>query len=580
MRHKKRAQSRWELKIFIALFSASVIGYFAYIVTYGVNVVFWDDWAWAAFLRHGQSTLASLWTQHNESITFVPNALAYVLIKATAWNALAFFWISGVLLLGVLCLITRVFWDEIKRAPLVWLPLPLIVLTLAQYQNTLWAFQIAWFMSLLCIVGAMFLLGRPTVTTWHLLGAALIGVVGSFSLLQGLLVWPAGLIILSSKGQSNRLRALWSAISVLAIGGYFADYRFADTGSASLSYVLAHLSVVLQGLLLTAGSVIPSLTSDSSTIYSPVVSMVVGGLLWLAGLAVIANWLIQMRPSGPKAFCVALIVTSLLFDLLLVPSRLAFDMYSGAASRYDTFMWPLLLGTYAYLMMSRPPRLSRWKHWVRAPQMAISLTMGAALIVGTMVGINQGQVTREVRLTTADVLANWQSAPPSVWAPYLLPPCVNVPSYCVLLRAAEHDLAADHMSIFSDPRSTQRLRAEGIVPGGVTARPLVVPPVLRAQMSSSGVARRAWDVLSTVYRSNPSFAQHYPWTDRGIRELLLWAISAGSGVTGQVILEYEWVLPVATGFFLHQYVSTYESWASVIDREQSLESRVSLELRR
>jgi hypothetical protein len=273
-------------------------------------------------------------------------------------------------------------------------------------------------------------------------------------------------------------------------------------------------------------------------------------------------------------------VTSLLFDLLLIPSRLVFDMYSGTASRYDTFMWPLLLGTYAYVIMSKPPSPSRWKHWVKAPQITIALTVGAALVVGTIVGVGQGQVTREVRLTSADVLANWQNEAPTVWAPYLLPPCVNEPPFCKSLKAAEQLLTADHMSIFSDPETTQRLRAEGIVPGGVASAPLVIPPALRTQIGSSSISQRAWEVLSTVYRSNPSFAQVYPLSDRGIRKLLLWAISSGREVTGQMIIDYEWTLPVSTGFFLLPYVSTYESWLSAVDRVQGQETRESGRSRR
>jgi hypothetical protein len=365
------------------------------------------------------------------------------------------------------------------------------------------------------------------------------------------------------------MRVLWSAIAVVVIAGYFADYNFAATQSASFSYILAHLSVVFQGLLITAGSVIPSFTSSLSAISSPAITKVAGGFLLIAGIAVIANWLVQKRPSGPKAFCVALIVTSILFDLLLIPSRLAFDMYSGTASRYDTFMWPLLLGTYAYVMMSKPPSLSRWRNLVKAPQLYISLAMGAALIVGTIVGVDQGQVTREVRLTSVDVLANWQNAPPAVSAPYLLPPCGSEPPFCVFLKAAEHVLAADHMSIFGDPTDLHHLRAEGIVPGGIAAKPLVVPPVLRAQVGTSRLSQRAWDVLSTVYQSSPSFAQEYPLTDRGIRKLLLWAINSGREVTAQTIRYAEWSPPVSTGFFLLQYVSTYQSWASVVELDRS-----------
>jgi hypothetical protein len=574
MRHKRRPRYDWQLIAFIAVVAACVIGYFGYIVRYGVNVVFWDDWSWATFLVPGQPTIASLWAQHNESILFFPNVLAYFLIRVTSWNETVFFWISGVLLMGVLALITRVFWDEIKRAPLLWLPLPFIVLTLAQYQNTLWAYQMAWFIVLLCIVSALFLLERPNLSVWHLVGAALIGVVGSYSLLQGLLVWPAGLIILLSRGRSNRLRALWCAIGIAATAGYFVDYQFAESRSAPLSYILGHLSTVFQGLLLTAGSVIPSLTSRDSAISSPDITMAVGALLLVAGIAVVAHWIVQRRPDGPKAFCVALIVTSILFDLMLIPSRLVYDIYTGTASRYDTFVWPLLLGTYAYVVMSRPRGDSRWRNWGKAPQIAISLTMGAAIVVGTIVGVQQGQVSRDVRLTSVDVLANWQNARTAVAAPYLLPPCGSDPSYCALLKTLEHLLAADRMNIFGDSGTTlQRFRAEGIVPGGAAAKPLVIPPLLRTEVDASGGSRTAWDVLSTMSRSLPSFARDAPSDTRGIRRLLLSAINAGHEVTDQTIADSEWAPPVSAGFFLVPYVSTYEAWLAVLSRDRSRGTR-------
>jgi len=44
----------------------------------------------------------------------------------------------------------------------------------------------------------------------------------------------------------------------------------------------------------------------------------------------------------------------------------------------------------------------------------LSAAVAADVFVSTTVGIEQGQVTRQVRLTSVDVLANWQTAPPAV----------------------------------------------------------------------------------------------------------------------------------------------------------------------
>ena len=51
------------------------------------------------------------------------------------------------------------------------------------------------------------------------------------------------------------------------------------------------------------------------------------------------------------------------------------------------------------------------------PQIVLTLAVAAAAVVGTIVGIQQGQITRTVRLTAADVLANMPSAPTALAAP-------------------------------------------------------------------------------------------------------------------------------------------------------------------
>jgi hypothetical protein len=547
------------LRLFLGIVGASVAGYFAYLTAFGVNVVFWDDWGWETFLLPGYPTLASLWTQHNENIMFFPSILAVVIIHLTHWNSLAFMWLSAVMLAAVLGVMVGAFWGEIRRAPLLWVPLPFLVLSLAQYQNTLWAFQFAWVLVLLSLVCTVALLARPAVGMKCLGLAALIGVIGSYSSLEGLLVWPAGLVVLLATGRANRLRLIWCVTGVAVTVGYFADFSFAASGSAPLSYVVANLSVALQGVLITAGSIIPNTVAGVGAISSPVITEVVGGLILAAALGVIVNWLRHGRTPGPRAFCVALIVASILFDLTLIPGRLAESMYAGETSRYDTFMWPLLAGIYSYVVIGPSWRVS-WKGWTWAPRVLLSAAVVAEVILSTLVGIEQGQITRSVRLTSADVLANWETAPPAVAAPYLLPPCANDPAVCTDLKAAANVLEGEKMSIFSEPGQVSRLREMGILPGGVPARSLGIPPGLRDQIDSSASSQRAWNVLSAVYWSDPSLQSAFPQTAHGVTVLLEWAVASGSEVTSQAIIDAEWYPPVADGFFLVQYESVYRGW--------------------
>jgi hypothetical protein len=554
--------SRWQLKLFFGVVAATVAAYIGYVIAFGVNVVFWDDWAWVGFaVDPWRQSLGNLWTQHTENIVFFPNMIAAVLIPITHWNSLAFMWLSAAMLIGILGISIHVFWEEIKRSPLRWLPLPLIILTLTQYQNTLWSFQIAWFMVLLASIAAIALLSRRELSATLFIGAALLGVVGSYSSFSGLLIWPVGIVVLLSKGQTARWRILWCTIGVLVTTGFFAYINWTETNSASLSYILSHLTLVVRGVLITAGSVIPNTTAGIAAISSPRITEIFGVILLGSGLGVIAEWIRRGRASGAPAFCVGLIVMSILFDLSLIPSRLVYDPFQGANSRYDTFMWPLLLGIYSYAAIH-----VRWagrkRRWVLLPLTILALVVGSAVVVGTIVGINQGQVTRTVRLTAADVLANLPSAPTAVAAPYLFPPCANDFTDCVQLEAQAHALEVQHMNVFSDPNEVRRLRTLGVVPGGVATRLLLVPRSLRAQVTATSASRTAWAALSATYWSDPAFRQQYPQTMNGTARFLIWAVASAESVNPQVIINDEWSAPVSDAFFLVQYEPIYHSWLS------------------
>ena len=413
--------SAWRINAFGAVVVATVAGYVGYVIAFGVNVVFWDDWAWAGYAANPwKLSFASLWVQHNENIIFFPNLVAAILIPLTHWNSVVFMSLSAAMLIGVLGITIYVLWGEIIRSPLLWLPLPFIVLSLAQYQDTLWAYQIAWFMILLALFGALAILIRPNLTPALLIGAALLGIIGSYSSFQGLLIWPAGLVVLLSKGQAGRWRILWCAIGAIVAVGYFANFNWAQDQSAPLSYILSHLTQDVQGVLITAGSVIPTMTSGLGAISSPVIAEIFGAILLGLGLSVIAMWIRRGRASGAPAFCVALIVTSILFDLSLIPSWLVFDPATGATSRYDSFMWPMLLGIYAYAAMHIHWPL-RARRWLVVPLAVLVFAVASAVVLGTIVGVNQGRTTRTVRMTAADVLANMSSATIAVAAPICSP---------------------------------------------------------------------------------------------------------------------------------------------------------------
>jgi hypothetical protein len=533
-----------------------------YIAHYGVNVIFWDEWSWTPLLHASHLSLDSFWVQHNEDRLFFPTLLADALINTTKWNDFAFFYVSAALMCATLFLIIFVFWKDILRSPAWWIPLPFLVLTLAQYQNILWAFQIAWPLVLVTLVGALVLLLRLQLSLLRIGIAIVLGIVASYSSIQGLLVWPAGLIVLAVRGQTWRARIIWSVAALIAIPLYFAGFSYNATGGASLSKILGHLPLVLRGLLISIGSVIPTLTAGIS---GERLSEIIGALLVIASVIIAVAWWREGRPSGPKAFCVALIFVTLAFDVLLVPSRIIGSVTAGSASRYASFNWPLVVGVYAYaILWSRDAQF--YKRPVQVFRASVALLVVAQIIVASYVGIQQGRVARNVRTTTADILANYRGAPLSLSAPYILPPCVvpPTPSYCSGMSAGVFKVEKAHVNVFSDGKSLLAYRSSGIVPGGIAKPQLSIPPVLRRKIESGGDQLKAWKLLSTIYASDSAVRAAFPLV-RGVDpSLIVWAGETSRSLTKSDIIENAWAAPLGAAFFLQQYAKIYKGWAKTM----------------
>ena len=67
----------------------------------------------------------------------------------------------------------------------------------------------AWYLVMAALALALFLLDRPVLNWFVLAGAIAAAVVGSFSSLQGLLIWPAGLVLLYCRKRQRTLVVAW-----------------------------------------------------------------------------------------------------------------------------------------------------------------------------------------------------------------------------------------------------------------------------------------------------------------------------------------------------------------------------------
>jgi hypothetical protein len=534
----------------------AIAGYCLYITVYGVTAIYWDEWNLVPIVANsisGHLTFAQLWGLHNENRIFFPNLLSIVIARTFSWNDLAFYFVSASLLLGVFVVIVAAFWPNLRRGALWWLPVPFLVFTLAQSENTLWAFQMAWYLELFCVVASLALLSARRVRHLYMAVALATGFIASYSSFAGLLVWPAGLLLLCAPGRSWRQRSAWAGAGILAVILYFLGTSPQGLGARPLSAYAHNVSTTLKAFFVSVGSVIPNVNVGLSGSPAYLFAGLVGLTISTLAVVVVLTWLRDGRPNGPRAFAVALIVIGFGFNVVLIPSRLYDALAGGTPSRYVTFNVMLLLGIYAAIVL-RCDDSSKPRNTTLTLRGLVIMIVLLQITIGTFVGIADGASTRQTRTTSADVLVNILSAPDNLAEPYLFPPSsLYVKTYVPFLK--KH-----HMNVFAEPN--QAFVSLGIVPGGVATRQLPLPPQLVGWVHHDSEAHKAWWDLSTVYFACAGNfgVGAFPFTVSGSKSMVQWAVALN---LSPATTYNPWSMPVCF-VFLENYTVEYRAWNAVL----------------
>ena len=232
----------------VAGFMLPVLAYFAFVHQYSVNVVVADQWSDVSLIGKafsGHLSFSDLWAQHNENRILFPNLIVLALAYTTHLNLRTETFLSAVLLVGSVALII---WTHRRRSPttpLLWYcPVAILMLTWAQYENALWGFQIAWYLVMISLVGTLAVLDWEHLSGPSLAAAAAIAVIGSFSSLQGLIIWPAGFLLLLYRRRAWQLLAAWAMVAVATVGVYIYHFDNSPLGYYRINPVLHPLNVV------------------------------------------------------------------------------------------------------------------------------------------------------------------------------------------------------------------------------------------------------------------------------------------------------------------------------------------------
>ena len=412
-----------------------IVIYFVYIVLYGVNVILGDEIELVPIIKQyflGKFPFALLWKQHNENRMVVPNLFFLFLAKTTHLNMKISMYVSGCLVVLSYIFFILIYFKRFSKN--LWgIVLPAyLMFSLTQYENTLWGFQVAWYMILACFFGMLFFLDQTRMSNKFFLSAALLAFVASFSSFQGLFLWPAGFVYVFFNNSKQRQKILWIVFMTLSICGYFFHFNFHGTGGPPILEFLSHPITSIEYFFVSIGATLH---------FGGVVFDIYAGFFLFSLMVSVFLYIIRTNGFDQSLlFPLSLLVYFLLFDLSLMVGRSGFGLSQASSSRYMTYDLLFLISLYLLLIKMANAAYQR-KRIVNS-----SLVVFIGLLIFQIGfsykdGIGAGQDAYRFRMVATDVFLHYKERPGKLIEQYVYPSAQ-------ILRGRAAVVQQYHLSIF------------------------------------------------------------------------------------------------------------------------------------
>lgn len=524
--------------------------YFWLISAYGVDMLRADQWFDVRLIHDslsGTLGFGELWAPHGENRVLSQNILAILLGRYLHYNVVIEEYFSAFLLTAALVLIVLAHRRRSPSTPwIAYCPAAFVLLTVAQWGGALYGYSLGWYIIIFCLALVLFLIDRPAPTwiTWS--GAVVAAVIASYSSLQGLFVWVAGLTIILQRRRPTRFIVAWVGAGLATAGLYF--YRWDPSQGGGISYALKHPGETLQYFFFAVGDVVSVRLPDSPH------GAQYGVLLFGVAIFAVAIWCLvsygfRADDSSARPLGAALIWVGLLFAAGAAGARTEIGISNAGFSLYVAFDVLILLGALL-IVIDRPP--TDFAHSTkRTPlHLGMGVAVGALVLVqvlvGTVNGISQSGEYRDYELTGAIVTAKIRQAPDGLVASQLGAGYES----SAFIRSMAGYACSHHLSLFSTkdvewyesqhlPKNTTaptvllaKPRAGDVIRGKVFLDAFALDPlgVTRVQFFGSGDSGRTRFLIGKAVASTVGWLAG--WDTRSVPNGKYWiqavALSPGS----------------------------------------------------
>ena len=374
----KHIKSYWSSILFVP-----PIIYYSYFLHYAINVPVGDDflvilkflidWDWAHSIADKWNILTANFIEHRLVYTRLSALLVRFVLGQLDFRAIMI--LGNLCLLGILWLLGR----PLVSNKLAWgysIPISLLLFQPIAYEGNFWAiaatnYMPVCFFSMLC----MFLLSSQH--RFAIGMALLVGTAATLTFANGLLVWPTGCIVLLIQRRFTNL-LWWSSISILVITLYFVGYRY-DNQPDILPRLTAQLPAIIATFFLMIGAFVNPDDKIHRFALGDYSQLVVGVLLcgWimyalvrLARPFVTNSQPVNQLTSRHIAFLIGCSIFLLLSCACFAVGRSAQETVI-TESRYRNFSLFLVALGYVLAVLVAPP--------ISRPKVSLIGLLGAAL---------------------------------------------------------------------------------------------------------------------------------------------------------------------------------------------------------
>ena len=467
--------------IVIGVAAIPAVLYLLYVFEYSVNVPYADDWSFIPLVDsalHGHLSMSEVWTQYGDTRVVLPKLIFVAFAYIDHLNIRSILLFSAVLFIasyGLLLALLRIYLTK-RLTVLPVLVVGIVWFSLEDVQNSLWSFQLAWYLTPFLFVAMIYFLLVPRQYQTVFLGLGIVAAVGaSYSLIQGFALWPVGLIcILWNTPWERRVyfrAATWISAAVASVAIYVRGYNtsnaacFPHTRKCALSFGLSHPFLLLRYFVVLVGNVVPEPWKDLNI----VVPEVLGTAISVAAVLVVVSQFRERRLLVVPLPC-SLILFGVCFDLMIAVGRVGEGLPAALQYRFTMPNLILLVGIVIYACARLPTlrRVHRPIDWNGRLRILAFVTLGVFLVVQFMVatefGIANGRATRQTYETDARIVVNLHRIPTveqGCDVAFAVLPEVSPPSVALTeLEVYRLDLERNHLSVFQ-PTARRLYRAEG-----------------------------------------------------------------------------------------------------------------------